>query len=318
MATSGSTNYSVTRDDIVTEALQLCGVVEEGGSATANQLTDCSRTLNMLIKHDMTDALQLWLDTTLVIFPVKGQKTLTAATSGGDRMCLESQLVTTKLNGDHASGATTLTVDDTTSMTASDIIGIVTDDSDIHWTTISSVASSTSLVIASGLDSTASDNDRVYTYTTAFTQKVARLNEAWIRSTDDLDIPINLISKRDYSLLSNKLEAGRINQIWFDPQRATSIFNVWMVPDDSYTNDRIYVYVSRYIEDFDAATDDADYPQEWYMPLVWVLAMHVGPKYGVTGARLKEITERAIALKESALDFDVEDRAIHISPAFRK
>src|SRR3990167_3399146 len=239
MAKSGSTNYSVTRDNIITEALQICGVVEEGGTPDANQLSDCSRTLNMLIKNHMTDALQLWLNTEIVVFPVKNQKTLTFAVSGGDRMCLTSQLVTTKLNGAHASGATALIVDSTTDMLASDVIGVVTDDSGIHWTTIVSVDSSTTLTITSGLASTAADNDRVYTYTTAFTQKIARINNAYIRTTDETDIPIEVIARTDYVNLSSKTQAGRINQIYFDPQYLTSVDNVWMVPDDSYTNDSI-------------------------------------------------------------------------------
>lgn len=317
MAKSGSTNYSVTRNDIITESLQICGVVEEGGTASANQLTDCSRTLNMLVKNQMTDALQLWLNTEIVVFPVKNQKTLTFAVSNGDRMCLTSELVTTKLSGSHASGATSITVDSITGISASDVIGVVTDDNGIHWTTVNGSPSGSTITLTSGLSSTASDNDRVFTYTTAFTQKVSRINNAYIRTTDETDIPIEVIARGDYVNLSSKTLSGRPNQIYFDPQYLTSAVNIWPVFDDSYTNDRLYLYVTRYLEDFDAATDDADYPQEWYMPLAWTLAMYVGGKYGVTGARLKEISERAIDLKDRALDFDVENQSIRIVPACR-
>src|SRR3990167_159195 len=248
MATSGSVNYSVTRDGIITEAGQICGFVEEGGTPTTNQLSDCSRTLNMLIKNQMKDALQLWLNTELVVFPVVDQAKYTFAVSGGDRMCLSSELVTTKLNGAHASGATSLTVDSITGISNGDVIGVVTDDSGIHWTTVNGVPSGTTVVLTTGLDSTASDNDRVFTYTTAFTQKIARINNSWIRTTDEEDIPVTVRSREEYATLSNKATAGRVNQIYFDPQRTTSLMSVWSVPDDSYTNDRIYLYVTRYIE----------------------------------------------------------------------
>ena len=252
MATSGSIDYTVTRDDIITEALQLVGALGEGESPTSNQLTDCSRTLNMMIKYWAADGMKVWINEELVVFPVKNQRQYTFGASG-DRMCKESELITTKLNGDHSSSATSLTVDDTTGMAGSDIIGVVTDDSGIHWTTISSVDSSTTLTIDSGLDSTASDNDRVYTYTTAFTQRILDIHNAWIRQTDDNDIPIEVVSKQEYADLSTKTTSGRINQVYFDPKVDTALMNVWQVPDDSYTNERLYLYVSRVFEDFDAA-----------------------------------------------------------------
>ena len=138
MATSGSANITASRDNLITEALQILGVVEEGGTPSSNQLSDTARTLNYLVKSWQSDGLHLWLNEEIVIFPVKNQETITFGASG-DRMCLSSELVTTKLNGDHSSGATSITVDSTTDMAASDVIGIVTDDDGIHWTTISSV-----------------------------------------------------------------------------------------------------------------------------------------------------------------------------------
>jgi len=50
MATSGSIDFATTRDDIITEALEQLGVLGEGESPSAAQLTSCSRTLNMMLK----------------------------------------------------------------------------------------------------------------------------------------------------------------------------------------------------------------------------------------------------------------------------
>lgn len=57
MSTSGSTNFSVTRDDIITRALSLLGVTAAGGSY---DLTDAALVLNTLVKAWMADGLQLW------------------------------------------------------------------------------------------------------------------------------------------------------------------------------------------------------------------------------------------------------------------
>jgi hypothetical protein len=50
MAVSASIDFAATRDDIITEALEQLGVLGEGESPSANQLTSSSRTLNMMLK----------------------------------------------------------------------------------------------------------------------------------------------------------------------------------------------------------------------------------------------------------------------------
>lgn len=83
MATSGSFDFSVDRDDIITEALQICGAIGDGETPTADQLTSCSRTLNMLIKAWQADGLQLFRRKTYTITPTAGTASYSFG-SGGD------------------------------------------------------------------------------------------------------------------------------------------------------------------------------------------------------------------------------------------
>ena len=198
MATSGSVDFSITRDNIITEALQLVGVIGEGETPSTNQKTDCARSLNMMIKFWMAEGMNLFVNQEIVIFPIKGQRQYTFGGSSADKMAKESEVITTKLNGSVSSGATSLTVDDTTGMAVGDTIGVVTDSAGIHFSTITAVGSATTLTIADAIDDDASDNDRVYTFTNAFTQKILSVNNAWIRTTDDTDIPIDIISRQEY------------------------------------------------------------------------------------------------------------------------
>ena len=314
MATSNSVNFIVTRDDIIKESLQLVGAIEEGGTPTTNQLADCSRTLNMLVKYWAADGLKVWVNEELVIFPVKDQRQYTFGASG-DRMCRESELITTKLNGAVSNTATEIVVDSTAGMAGSDVIGVVTTANDIHFTTISSVDDATTLTLAAGVDADCADNNRVYTFTTAFTQKVLKINNAWVRSTEETDIPINIISREEYTSLSSKYENGRVNQMFFNPGVDTSLINVWPVPNDSNTNERIYAYVTRLYEDFDAAGNNPDYPQEWYLPLAWNLAVSIAPKYGVSGTRLTELATLGGAMKRNVDSWSVEQTSIYLKPA---
>ena len=54
MTTSGTTTFSVTRNDIINASLRLLGVLEEGSIANATAIENASLVLNMLIKDWMT------------------------------------------------------------------------------------------------------------------------------------------------------------------------------------------------------------------------------------------------------------------------
>ena len=78
MATSGSTNFSVNRDEIIEAALRVCGVLDpESGSATSTQLTVGAQALNMIVKALHSDGMPLWAIKSKVITLVDGQNTYT-------------------------------------------------------------------------------------------------------------------------------------------------------------------------------------------------------------------------------------------------
>jgi len=60
MATSGSTDFSVSRDDIIKRALRIIGVVAQGETPTTNQTTEAAVALNGLVKAWEADGMPLW------------------------------------------------------------------------------------------------------------------------------------------------------------------------------------------------------------------------------------------------------------------
>ena len=60
MATSGSIDFSLTRDDIITEALEQLGVLGSGETANTDDVVSASRTLNMMTKAWQADGLTLF------------------------------------------------------------------------------------------------------------------------------------------------------------------------------------------------------------------------------------------------------------------
>jgi len=60
MATSGSTDFSVSRDDIIKRALRIIGVLAQGETPTTNQTTEAAVALNGLVKAWEADGMPLW------------------------------------------------------------------------------------------------------------------------------------------------------------------------------------------------------------------------------------------------------------------
>lgn len=77
MATSNSTNFTVTRDDIIKRALRLLGVVAQGETPTTDQVTEAAFALNMLAKAWQADGMPLWAIKQTSITLVNGQRDYT-------------------------------------------------------------------------------------------------------------------------------------------------------------------------------------------------------------------------------------------------
>lgn len=60
MATSGSTDFTVTRDDIIKRALRLIGALAQGETPTTDQVSEAAVALNGLVKAWQADGMPLW------------------------------------------------------------------------------------------------------------------------------------------------------------------------------------------------------------------------------------------------------------------
>ena len=70
-----SSNYSITRDQIISLALRKLGVLEIGDTPDANSVANAAMTLNLLIKQFNTDGLKLWKVSELIL-PLTASQTM--------------------------------------------------------------------------------------------------------------------------------------------------------------------------------------------------------------------------------------------------
>lgn len=319
MATSGSSNYTQTRDQIILDAFQLLGVYGIGRTVSAEDNTFAASLLNKMIKSWGARGLHLWTKEEGILYLTPNVAHYSLGNASTDsKATLASDEVMTQLNGALATSSTAVTVDSTTGMTVGDYIGIVLTDKTIHWTTIATLPTSTTLTLTLATTGAASDNAYVYTFTSKI-YKPLRILDARRRQGVDtgatsniLDIPMTSLAYQDYMQLPVKTSGSTPNQFMYNPKLTSGNLYLWPRPTDG--SERIVFTFERIIEDLDSASDNFDFPGEWLETLTYQLALRLGPAFGKDQRTMQSILPLAQSLYEGLLNWDSEITEVKFMP----
>jgi hypothetical protein len=308
MSTSGSTDFSLTTNQIVQDILELCQVAGIGDSVPGEDYSSVVRTLNLMIKAWQTEGIQLHTETEAILFLEDGKSKYQLGGSGADRA--SNEIIKTEISADEASGQTTLSVDDSSDMAASDIIGIELDDNTIHWTTISSIPNSTSVIVNSAITDDASSGNNVYAYTTAMGRPI-NISQARLLKDDGTIIVLQPRSRKEYFSRPNRNATGNPTEYFVDYQRDKTFISFYPVPDN--VSSRIELSYRRIVEDFDSSADEPDFQQFAIAAITYNGAVWVGRKYG------KDISQTDIGViatqsLQSLKGYDQERTSLKIRP----
>ena len=229
--TSGTTTFSITRDDIIKGALRKIGVVAQGEVPTSDQITEASFALNLMVKAWEADGMPLWALRTTAIPLTDGVNAYN--------------------------------------------IGITK---------------------------------------TVNTDKPLKVIQAWIRdTTSNVDVPMRILTKQEYSILGNKTTSGKPIQIYYEPLSDYGILHVFPTPASiDAANNQIYITYQRPYEDFSIATDTPDFPQEWYDAVVYGLAVRLAPEYGLPIDQRRVLSQEAMDIKLIAMSFGTEEGSLYM------
>lgn len=300
MATSGSVDFSVSRDDIIRDALESIGFLSPLETIDAADITTAARKLNMIVKQwqgagDFSRGLKLWARKRATVFLQKNQSSYSLGPTGDHA---SATTVSTTLTANAATSATSLAVASITGIVSGDNIGVVLDSGSIHWTTVNGAPSGTTVVITTGLASAAASGKAVYTYTTKMRRPISIIS-ATLRSSSNIDSPMEPMLVTDYEAISNKTADGTPYFYYYEAQLANGVIYLDIEPSDVTSRIKL-VYLSA-IEDFDAAADTPDYPQEWFRALSAQLAIDLCPSYKiVVSQELKLIRDESLAIAQNA------------------
>jgi len=314
MAISGSVNYSINRDEFIALAYEDLGAIRTGGTPSADEVSYSVNKLNILLKAWMAHGLQLWVTKEATLIPAKGQESYSLGPSG-DHCSLS--MGKTELRVAASSTDTTMEVDSTSGMNALDNVGVITDDGTIHWTKIASVTDADTFELTTGLDADAAVDNHIYYYT----NKIDRPNEVvsvYRRHYDDKnDVEVIRMSREEYYTLSDKDVEGVPVNCFYDPQLTNSVLYNWTTADSTFAKNSVFIVnIKKPFDDLDTATDDFEFPQEWYEAILLNFQSHIAKHVGLDAQERVLLRQDAQEALDLALGFDNEQASIFIQPEY--
>lgn len=325
MSTSGTTSFNYTTNQIITKALQLLGIIAPGEVASAEDYSACLDNLNMMVKGWESKGIFVHTQTQGTVFLNVGQQSYVLGAGSTDHVATGT-VVETNLTVAENAAATVLTVTSTSNMNINDNIGVQLDSEVLFWSTIVSINSSTSVTMAAGLPSVASDPNFVYTFTTTIGRALdidnmqLRRNGGtdYVNQDQLADFPIYGLSRETYFNTPNKGVSAMPYQYYVDKQATNTILYVY--PANDTCSNRLKFTYRRIFQDFTNPSDVADFPQEWVECLCYNLAVRISPIYdkevkvsqqAATGAT---IATQAMDMFKELLGHSIEKNSLKISP----
>ena len=316
MATSGIYTFSRNRDQIIKAAARKVGAIESGETIDSDTNADFAEGLNGMVKHWQGTGIHIWTMSEGILFLQADQTRYTLGTGTTDNVT--DSYLQFELSVAAASGATTLTVASTAGMLPGQVIGVQVDDGSFFWTTILGGGTTTTVVLVAGIDDSASEGAVIITYTSTIVRPLKIVSARRFNYTSEIETPIDIEDRESYFDLPLKSGAGTPNLLFYDRRggaNATGYLYFWQ-PETSPA-DAIKFTWARPIQDFNAAGDDPDFPQEWTQCLIFNLALVMAPEYDVPPIKFSMIKGFADTYLAQMQWNEMELEAISFVPARR-
>lgn len=311
MTTSSTTSFNLNRNQIIEEAFKLIGVLTPGRALTNYELQDAVISFNLMIKGWIAQGRYIWKTDEGVLFPVPSQGIYVLDGSSSNAT---NSYVTSTLNANVNSGATTIELVDATGFIVGYYIGIYTDNNTIFWTTISAI-SGTTITLTDALNQDCSSGNYVFAYQTNISRPEGIISATWRTLSSNStynDIPMQEISLLEYQQLTNKQTTG--NPIMFYYNKQLTYGSVYLWPQPANTNGVFQFNYETQFYDAGIATDNPDFPVEWLETLIYNLAYRLAIKYRIGAERTAQIKEFA---DESFQNLEGYDRERYTSLFFQ-
>ena len=313
MATSGSTEFTLTAQQIVNRALSKIHVKTAEVEPTANEMQDGIDSLNLMIKAWGAQGLHLWSKEEGVLFLDAGKTSYNLGV-GGDKSCDLSDFVSTTLTSANIITDTVLSLSSSVGIEVGDNIGIEADGNIRLWSTVLSVDSLTQVTINDPLTVATSEGASVFVFTDLMVRPNRILSYRRKTFNQDNEIPIINFSRDQYFNQVNKNTQGTVVNCYYSPQLVNGVLYTWQAP--SSVNDFVRFTYERPLQDILSGDDTVDFPNEWLEAIIYSLAAKLSDDYMVPPAKADRIEMKAMRLLDDLLGWDEEISSLNIQPDF--
>lgn len=304
MATSGTTTFTVNRDDIIDSALRTLGVIGVGETPITEDYTNCSQALNIMIKAWAKKGFPLWTYTQVIVpvIPSLGQYPIgpsagyvyEVTSTGGTGYTAGTWTAVGGTTGTAASGTYTV------SGGAPDVFTVL-----VSGTSYTSAPTSFTL---SGAGTGAVITGVVAGVTMP---RPLRVMTGFLRSPEDYDTDLMIISREEYDMMGDKFTESTPNQVYYDVQLTNG--QLYVLNPSSLDDYNIYLLVQRQFEDMSAAANSFDFPQEWFQALKWGLCAELAEEYGVDENKISRLQMKADSYIAECFDWTQEESSVYFT-----
>ena len=316
MSTSGTYSFTVNRDQIIRDAMLNIGKLDEVEPPTPQETTDCAFKLNMLIKQwqgkgDFAPGLKVWTRR-------RGHLFLNGAgyqySLGPNGIGWTQNYVYPVTTATAVTGATQIVLSSVSGISAGDNIGIQLDAGTLFWTKVSAVNTGTlTVTLTAALPSQSLTGSQVFDYTTTATQPIL-IETATLRDQQLNDTPLRILTVQDYDMLPSKVAPQNIGDpgaIYYEFQLTNSNLFTDVAAAQDVTKHIVLTYMEA-VQDITNASDNFEYPQEYFLALSWGLAKQICPMFNAVWTPLMEENYRAALA--TAQKKDPERQTIFFQP----
>jgi hypothetical protein len=327
MSTSGSVDFTVTRNEIIRDALLDCNGIEENESLGTTQLSDAARRLNMFVKR-INARKPIWgkIDYTIPLYD--GKQSYTIGLGGNKnvnrprRLDKEGRRVATGSTNENPIEIVSRTeyMGQPNKTTTGEVTMFYYDGQltlGVLYVWPTSQTSSTSLSDGSTDNWTVSGTATEYYYTGA--DITAEPSYVFINNSGTMvemtKGTAGSLTQYEYAWGDNDALGADTLYVWSatDPDTTSGSVKVLTASNPS----KIIVTANRPLEDFDGAADNPDFPQEAYEMLVDNLAYILSFQYS-TPQRRMELKAKAGQSTNAYLADDIEEANMKVQPRRRR
>jgi len=146
----------------------------------------------------------------------------------------------------------------------------------------------------------------------AMTKPTRVLDNGYYLDVNNVRRPLMMMSRDEYTRLSNPTGQGPITSFFVDKQRTSMDVTFWLVPDSQAATGTAHLLIQQQAPNMVSLTDAVSFPIEWFLFARWALAHDLAT--GQPQAVIDRCQAFAEGYRVALEDWDVEDASTSFAP----